>query len=41
MTYTFARVGAAVQKRVTDYFSHKGRYWVRLHEKNGKVTEVP
>jgi site-specific recombinase XerD len=41
MTYTFARVGAAVQMRVADYFSHKGRYWVRLHEKNGKITEVP
>lgn len=41
MTYTFARVGAAVQMRVADYFSHKGRHWVRLHEKNGKITEVP
>ena len=41
MTYTFARVGAAVQMRVADYFSHRGRYWVRLHEKNGKITEVP
>ena len=41
MTYTFARVGAAVQMRVSDYFTHKGRRWVRLHEKNGKMTEVP
>ena len=41
MTYTFARVGAAVQMRVADYYSQKGRYWVRLHEKNGKTTEVP
>jgi site-specific recombinase XerD len=41
MTYTFARVGAAVQMRVADYFSHRGRHWVRLHEKNGKITEVP
>jgi site-specific recombinase XerD len=41
MTYTFARVGAAVQMRVAGYFSHKGLYWVRLHEKNGKITEVP
>lgn len=40
MTYTFARVGTAVQMRVADYFSHKGRYWVRLHEKNAKITEV-
>jgi site-specific recombinase XerD len=41
MIYTFARVSAAVQMRVADYFAQKGRYWVRLHEKNGKVTEVP
>lgn len=41
MTYTFARVGAAVQMRTADYFSHQGRRWVRLHEKNGRLTEVP
>jgi integrase/recombinase XerD len=41
MTYTFARVGAAVQLRVRDYYSQGKRWWVRLPEKNGKVTEMP
>ena len=41
MTYTFARVGAVVELAVEDYFSQKKRWWLRLHEKNGKVTEMP
>ena len=41
MTYTFARVGAAVQLRVRDYYPQGKRWWVRLPEKNGKVTEMP
>jgi integrase/recombinase XerD len=41
MTYTFARVGAAVALTVEDYFSQKKRWWLRLHEKNGKLNEMP
>jgi site-specific recombinase XerD len=41
MTYTFARVGAVVALNVEDYFSQKKRWWLRLHEKNGKLNEMP
>ncbi len=41
MTYTFARVGAVVALAVEDYFSQKKRRWLRLHEKNGKLNEMP
>src|SRR5256885_16876780 len=41
MGYTFARVGAAVAMQVEDYYIQKRRGWVRLHEKGGKVTELP
>lgn len=41
MCYTFARVGAAVQMRVEDYFQNGKRWWVRLHEKGGKRHELP
>ena len=41
MVYSFARVGAAVTMRVGDYFQHRKRLWLRLHEKGGKRHEVP
>jgi integrase/recombinase XerD len=41
MTYTFARVSAAVSMRVEDYYPQKKRWWVKLREKNGKVNEMP
>ena len=41
MTYTFARVGAALGMRVEDYYVQGRRAWVRLHEKGGKRTEIP
>jgi site-specific recombinase XerD len=41
MTYTFARVGAVVGLTVEDYFSQKKRWGLRLHEKNGKLNEMP
>ena len=41
MTYTFARVGAVVALNVEDYFAQKKRWWLRLHEKNGKLNEMP
>jgi integrase len=41
MTYTFARAGAVVALAIEDYFLQKKRWWLRLHEKNGKVNEMP
>jgi site-specific recombinase XerD len=41
MVYTFARVGAAIQMKVEDYFIQARRGWVRLHEKGGKLHTVP
>jgi site-specific recombinase XerD len=41
MSFTFARVGAAVQMRVEDVYVQGRRTWVRLHEKGGKVNELP
>ena len=36
MTYSFARVGAALAMRVEDVYVQNRRLWVRLHEKGGK-----
>jgi site-specific recombinase XerD len=41
MVYTFARVGAAVQMRADDVYVQRRRTWVRLHEKGGKLHEMP
>src|SRR5277367_5536104 len=41
MTFTFARVGAAVGMRVEDYFADGKRWRLRLNEKGGKVHEMP
>ncbi len=41
MTYTFARVSAAVGMKVEDWFVHGKRHWVRLDEKGGKRHEMP
>jgi site-specific recombinase XerD len=41
MVYSFARVGAVVAMRMGDYFQHRNRLWLRLHEKGGKRHEVP
>jgi integrase/recombinase XerD len=41
MGYTFARVSAAVGVTVKDNYVQKRRGWVRLHEKGGKVAELP
>jgi site-specific recombinase XerC len=41
MLYSWSRVGALVQMRVDDYYQ-SGRTWrLRLHEKNGKVIDLP
>jgi len=41
MGYTFARIGTATGIKVDDFYVQKRRGWVRLHEKGGKVTELP
>lgn len=41
LTYTFARVGAAVTMRLQDVYTQGRRTWVRLHEKGGKRHEMP
>jgi site-specific recombinase XerD len=41
MVYTFARVGAATAMAVEDAYVQGRRLWVRLHEKGGKLHEMP
>lgn len=41
MIYTFARVSAAVAMRGMDYFQQGRRWFIRLHEKNGRLHQVP
>lgn len=41
MTYTFGRVSAVVGMKVEDYFPKGKRWRLRLHEKGGKLHEVP
>ncbi|HZQ52993.1 MAG TPA: tyrosine-type recombinase/integrase [Bryobacteraceae bacterium] len=41
MAYSFARIGAVLSLQVEDYYVQKRRSWMRLHEKGGKVNEMP
>lgn len=41
MVYSFARVSAALNMRVEDYYTQGRRGWFRLHEKGGKLHQVP
>jgi site-specific recombinase XerC len=41
MVYSFARVSAVVALKVEGYYPQQKRWWLRLHEKNGKVNEMP
>lgn len=41
MTFTFARIGAAVAMNTEDCFLKGTRRWVRLQEKGGKYLEIP
>jgi integrase/recombinase XerD len=41
MVYTFARVSAATDMRMEDYFASSQRWWFRLHDKGGKRHDVP
>ena len=41
MVYSFARVGAATAMHGEDYFPRGKRFWFRLHEKGGRLHDVP
>jgi integrase/recombinase XerD len=41
MVYSFTRVGTEVTMKIGDYFQHRKRWWLCLHEKGGKRHEVP
>jgi len=41
MTYTFARISAAISMNVADVYPKQHRLFVRLHEKGGKEHELP
>ncbi len=41
MVFSFARIGAAVGMKVEDVYTQHRRLWLRLHEKGGKVHEMP
>ncbi len=41
MVFSFARIGAALAMKVEDVYVQNRRLWVRLHEKGGKVHEMP
>ena len=41
MVFSFARIGAALGMKVGDVFVQNRRFWVRLHEKGGKIHEMP
>lgn len=41
VAYSFARVGAAMAMKIKDVYVQKRRLWIRLHEKGGKLHEMP
>ena len=41
LAYSWARVSAAVGLKVEDYYERNGERWLRLHEKRGRIHEVP
>ena len=41
MVYSFARVSAVARMQVGDYYQDGKRWWLRLHEKGGKLHQVP
>lgn len=41
MAFTFARVTAVVNLKVEDYYVQNKRWWLRFHEKNGKINRMP
>ncbi|MGH7024221.1 MAG: tyrosine-type recombinase/integrase, partial [Caulobacteraceae bacterium] len=41
MVFSFARIGAALSMKVEDVYVQNRRLWVRLHEKGGKIHQMP
>lgn len=41
LLYSFARIEAALGLNLESYYCQGKRWWLRLHEKNGKVIEMP
>jgi site-specific recombinase XerD len=41
MVFSFARIGAARSMKVEDVYVQHRRLWLRLHEKGGRVHEMP
>lgn len=41
MLYSFARIGAALSMQVRDVYVQQRRLWLRLHEKGGKLHDMP
>lgn len=41
LLFTFARIGAVTAMRVSNYYPVGKRWWVRLHEKDGKEHTMP
>lgn len=41
MVFSFARISAALGMNVEDYFPQGRRMWFRLHEKGGKLHDLP
>jgi site-specific recombinase XerD len=41
MVFSFARIGAALGMKIEDAYTQNRRLWLRLHEKGGKVHEMP
>jgi integrase/recombinase XerD len=41
MVFSFARIGAVVGMNVEDFYQQGKRWWFRLHEKGGKLHDVP
>jgi integrase/recombinase XerD len=41
LIYSFARISAALEMNVGDYYPQGKRWWVRLHEKGGKEHDMP
>ena len=39
--YTFARVGATTSMNVEDLYFQNRKWWVRLHQKGGKLHQMP
>lgn len=41
LLFSFARIGAALAMNVEDIYSQGRRIWLRLHEKGGKLHDMP